>query len=130
MNIYFITISIVFLYNNANFFLGLVLFRAAQKLNLSSKKKKHHAPLLHSHGVSIYATNFSGILQMYPPPAPPCLLRAVSKVKDNPGIGKVFKSLFPSCFLNNNEELDSQMFSGWNESNLIQKNCLFPLTRM
>ncbi|XP_007440843.1 kinesin-like protein KIF26A, partial [Python bivittatus] len=62
---------------------------AAQKLNLSSKKKKHHAPLLHSHGVSIYATNFSGILQMYPPPAPPCLLRAVSKVKDNPGIGKV-----------------------------------------
>ncbi|XP_013917990.1 PREDICTED: kinesin-like protein KIF26A [Thamnophis sirtalis] len=63
--------------------------RAAQKLNLSSKKKKHHAPLLHSHGVSIYATNFSGILQMYPPPAPPCLLRAVSKVKDNPGIGKV-----------------------------------------
>ncbi|XP_039199266.1 kinesin-like protein KIF26A isoform X2 [Crotalus tigris] len=63
--------------------------RAAQKLNLSSKKKKHHAPLLHSHGVSLYATNFSGILQMYPPPAPPCLLRAVSKVKDNPGIGKV-----------------------------------------
>ncbi|XP_060543286.1 kinesin-like protein KIF26A isoform X5 [Pantherophis guttatus] len=63
--------------------------RAAQKLNLSSKKKKHHSPLLHSHGVSIYATNFSGILQMYPPPAPPCLLRAVSKVKDNPGIGKV-----------------------------------------
>uniref|UniRef100_A0A670ZCX7 Kinesin family member 26A n=1 Tax=Pseudonaja textilis TaxID=8673 RepID=A0A670ZCX7_PSETE len=64
--------------------------RAAQKLNLSSsKKKKHHVPLLNSHGVSIYATNFSGILQMYPPPAPPCLLRAVSKVKDNPGIGKV-----------------------------------------
>ncbi|XP_077179925.1 kinesin-like protein KIF26A isoform X3 [Paroedura picta] len=26
---------------------------------------------------------------MCPPPAPPCLLRAVSKVKDNPGIGKV-----------------------------------------
>ncbi|XP_042300867.1 kinesin-like protein KIF26A isoform X2 [Sceloporus undulatus] len=63
--------------------------RAAQKLNLSSKRKKHHAPLLHSHDFSIYATNFSGILQMCPPPAPPCLLRAVSKVKDNPGIGKV-----------------------------------------
>ncbi|XP_077779683.1 kinesin-like protein KIF26A isoform X3 [Podarcis muralis] len=63
--------------------------RAAQKLNLSSKRKKHHAPLLHSHEFSIYATNFSGILQMSPPPAPPCLLRAVSKVKENPGIGKV-----------------------------------------
>ncbi|XP_062974190.1 kinesin-like protein KIF26A [Elgaria multicarinata webbii] len=63
--------------------------RAAQKLNLSSKRKKHHAPLSHSHDFSIYATNFSGILQICPPPAPPCLLRAVSKVKDNPGIGKV-----------------------------------------
>ncbi|XP_060117566.1 kinesin-like protein KIF26A [Heteronotia binoei] len=63
--------------------------RAAQKLNLSSKRKKHHPPLLHPHDFSIYATNFSGVLQMCPPPAPPCLLRAVSKVKDNPGIGKV-----------------------------------------
>ncbi|XP_066485563.1 kinesin-like protein KIF26A [Tiliqua scincoides] len=63
--------------------------RAAQKLNLSSKRKKHHAPLLHSHDFSIYPTNFSSILQMCPPPAPPCLLRAVSKIKDNPGIGKV-----------------------------------------
>ncbi|XP_061468271.1 kinesin-like protein KIF26A isoform X2 [Rhineura floridana] len=63
--------------------------RAAQKLNLSSKRKKHHAPLLHSHDFSVYATNFSGILRMCPPPAPPCLLRAVSKVKENPGIGKV-----------------------------------------
>lgn len=63
--------------------------RAAQKLNLSSKRKKHHAPLLHSHDFSIYPTNFSGVLQMCPPPAPPCLLRAVSKIKDNPGIGKV-----------------------------------------
>uniref|UniRef100_A0A8C6VAZ0 Kinesin family member 26A n=1 Tax=Naja naja TaxID=35670 RepID=A0A8C6VAZ0_NAJNA len=78
---------------NPNYFCAWKSFppqKAAQKLNLSSsKKKKHHAPLLNSHGVSIYATNFSGILQMYPPPAPPCLLRAVSKVKDNPGIGKV-----------------------------------------
>ncbi|XP_008103248.2 kinesin-like protein KIF26A isoform X2 [Anolis carolinensis] len=63
--------------------------RAAQKLNLSSKRKKHHTSLLHPHDFSIYATNFSGILQLCPPPAPPCLLRAVSKVKDNPGIGKV-----------------------------------------
>ncbi|XP_019406704.1 PREDICTED: kinesin-like protein KIF26A [Crocodylus porosus] len=63
--------------------------RAAQKLNLSSKRKKYHPPLPHSHDFSIYATNFSGILELCPPPAPPCLLRAVSKIKDNPGIGKV-----------------------------------------
>ncbi|KAG2457707.1 KI26B protein, partial [Polypterus senegalus] len=63
--------------------------RAAQKLNLSSKRKKHHPPLPAPEESSLYPTNFSTILQLYPPPAPPCLLRAVSKVKDNPGIGKV-----------------------------------------
>uniref|UniRef100_A0A673CHL1 Kinesin-like protein KIF26A n=1 Tax=Sphaeramia orbicularis TaxID=375764 RepID=A0A673CHL1_9TELE len=72
--------------------LGILLlfsFRAAQKLNLSSKRKKHQPSLLHTQEPSIYPTNFSGILQVSPPPAPPCLLRAVSKVKDNPGMGKV-----------------------------------------
>uniref|UniRef100_A0A4W6F5I6 Kinesin family member 26A n=1 Tax=Lates calcarifer TaxID=8187 RepID=A0A4W6F5I6_LATCA len=64
-------------------------FRAAQKLNLSSKRKKHQPSLLHPQEPSIYPTNFSGILQVSPPPAPPCLLRAVSKVKENPGMGKV-----------------------------------------
>lgn len=64
-------------------------FRAAQKLNLSSKRKKHPPSLLHPQEPSIYPTNFSGILQVSPPPAPPCLLRAVSKVKENPGMGKV-----------------------------------------
>ncbi|XP_010877183.2 kinesin-like protein KIF26A isoform X3 [Esox lucius] len=66
--------------------------RAAQKLNLSSKRKKHQPPSLLHPGApetSIYPTNFSGILQLLPPPAPPCLLRAVSKVKENPGMGKV-----------------------------------------
>ncbi|CAL9687019.1 unnamed protein product [Knipowitschia caucasica] len=63
--------------------------RAAQKLNLSSKRKKHQPSLLHAQEPSIYPTNFTGILQALPPPAPPCLLRAVSKVKDNPGMGKV-----------------------------------------
>ncbi|TMS21264.1 Kinesin-like protein KIF26A, partial [Larimichthys crocea] len=62
--------------------------RAAQKLNLSSKRKKHQPSLLHPQEPSIYPTNFSGILQVSPPPAPPCLLRAVSKVKENPGMGK------------------------------------------
>ncbi|XP_054894361.1 kinesin-like protein KIF26A isoform X1 [Poeciliopsis prolifica] len=63
--------------------------RAAQKLNLSSKRKKHQPSLLHPQEPSIYPTNFSGILQVSPPPTPPCLLRAVSKVKENPGMGKV-----------------------------------------
>ncbi|KAM4542935.1 kinesin-like protein KIF26A isoform 2-T2 [Odontesthes bonariensis] len=62
---------------------------AAQKLNLSSKRKKHQPSPLHPQEPSIYPTNFSGILQVSPPPTPPCLLRAVSKVKENPGIGKV-----------------------------------------
>ncbi|XP_056283085.1 kinesin-like protein KIF26A isoform X1 [Pseudoliparis swirei] len=63
--------------------------RAAQKLNLSSKRKKHQPSPLHAQEPSIYPTNFSGTLQVSPPPAPPCLLRAVSKVKENPGMGKV-----------------------------------------
>ncbi|XP_046711669.1 kinesin-like protein KIF26A isoform X3 [Silurus meridionalis] len=63
--------------------------RAAQKLNLSSKRKKNQPPMLQPPEPSIYPTNFSSILQLSPPPAPPCLLRASSKAKENPGMGKV-----------------------------------------
>ncbi|XP_048831159.1 kinesin-like protein KIF26A isoform X1 [Brienomyrus brachyistius] len=63
--------------------------RAAQKLNLSSKRKKPPAPLALPQELCIYPTSFSATLQLSPPPAPPCLLRGVSKVKDNPGMGKV-----------------------------------------
>ncbi|KAM4862139.1 kinesin-like protein KIF26B [Thomomys bottae] len=63
--------------------------RAAQKLNLSSKKKKHRPSTASAVETPPFATSFSGILQASPPPAPPCLLRAVSKVKDTPGLGKV-----------------------------------------
>ncbi|KAF4083773.1 hypothetical protein AMELA_G00120410 [Ameiurus melas] len=63
--------------------------RAAQKLNLSSKKKKHKPTPTALLAPPLFSTNFSGILQVTPPPAPPCLLRAVSKVRDNPGLGKV-----------------------------------------
>ncbi|XP_028839331.1 kinesin-like protein KIF26A isoform X2 [Denticeps clupeoides] len=64
--------------------------RAAQKLNLSAKRKKHQPPsLLHPQEPSIYPTNFSGILQVSPPPAPPCLLRAGAKAKENTRMGKV-----------------------------------------
>ncbi|NXL88166.1 KI26B protein, partial [Alectura lathami] len=63
--------------------------RAAQKLNLSSKKKKHRPSASSAPESPLFSTNFSSILQASPPPAPPCLLRAVSKVKDTPGVGKV-----------------------------------------
>ncbi|KAK6490188.1 kinesin-like protein KIF26B [Huso huso] len=63
--------------------------RAAQKLNLSSKKKKHRSSPSYVCDPPLFPTNFSAILQSSPPPAPPCLLRAVNKVKDNPGLGKV-----------------------------------------
>uniref|UniRef100_A0A671NGE4 Kinesin-like protein KIF26A n=1 Tax=Sinocyclocheilus anshuiensis TaxID=1608454 RepID=A0A671NGE4_9TELE len=36
-----------------------------------------------------YTDGFSAALQLSPPPVPPCLLRAGSKVKDSPGMGKV-----------------------------------------
>ncbi|XP_055570896.1 kinesin-like protein KIF26B [Falco cherrug] len=63
--------------------------RAAQKLNLSSKKKKHRPSASSVPESPLFSTSFSSILQASPPPAPPCLLRAVSKVKDTPGLGKV-----------------------------------------
>ncbi|XP_068925246.1 kinesin-like protein KIF26B isoform X1 [Petaurus breviceps papuanus] len=63
--------------------------RAAQKLNLSSKKKKNRPSTSSASESPLFSTSFSGILQTSPPPAPPCLLRAVNKVKDTPGLGKV-----------------------------------------
>ncbi|XP_077949969.1 kinesin-like protein KIF26A isoform X3 [Gasterosteus aculeatus] len=66
--------------------------RAAQKLSLSRRRKSpsgsdpaagaEREPLLYNGG-------FSRALQVSPPPVPPCLLRARSKVKDTPGMGKV-----------------------------------------
>ncbi|XP_025126859.3 kinesin-like protein KIF26A [Bubalus bubalis] len=70
----------------ASFFL-----RAAQKLSLASKRKKPPPPPPSApRRASTYPTDFSGVLQLWPPPAPPCLLRATSKAKDNPSsVGKV-----------------------------------------
>ncbi|XP_031436924.1 kinesin-like protein KIF26A isoform X2 [Clupea harengus] len=70
----------------ASFFL-----RAAQKLNLSKRKKPQPPPPSppdpDEH--AFYTEGFSATLQLSPPPVPPCLLRAGSKVKDTPGVGKV-----------------------------------------
>ncbi|XP_041038777.1 kinesin-like protein KIF26B [Carcharodon carcharias] len=84
--------------------------RAAQKLNLSSKKKKHHrSPTPNVSESPPFPTNFSGILQMSPPPAPPCLLRAINKVKDNPGMGKV-KVMLRICSASVGDTSESSCF--------------------
>ncbi|XP_058511493.1 kinesin-like protein KIF26A isoform X2 [Ochotona princeps] len=76
--------------------------RAAQKFSLASRRKKAPppptpAPVSCARGASVYPTDFSRALQLGPPPVPPCLLRAASKAKDNPGgIGKV-KVLLRVC---------------------------------
>ncbi|CAH2249967.1 kinesin KIF26B [Pelobates cultripes] len=83
--------------------------RAAQKLNLSSKKKKQRTtPSLVSEP-PLFSTSFCGILQTCPPPAPPCLLRAVNKVKDTPGLGKV-KVMVRICSTLVGESTDSSSF--------------------
>lgn len=80
----------------------LFSLRAAQKLNLASKKKKQKtaavtAPVTSSSqscDPALFPTNFSSALLMAPPPAPPCLLRAANKIKDTPGLGKVTETYF------------------------------------
>ncbi|XP_047657865.1 kinesin-like protein KIF26A isoform X2 [Tachysurus fulvidraco] len=65
---------------------------AAQKLNLSKRKKPQPPPPPSPPDPDeplFYTDGFSSALQLSPPPVPPCLLRAGSKVKDCPGIGKV-----------------------------------------
>ncbi|XP_066282680.1 kinesin-like protein KIF26B isoform X4 [Branchiostoma lanceolatum] len=61
--------------------------RAAQKLNLASKKKKKHAPEPQPE-LPVFPTNFSDLLKASPPSVPPCFLRTSSK-RDNLGVGKV-----------------------------------------
>lgn len=82
---------------------------AAQKLNLSSKKKKHRPSTASAAEAPLFATSFSGILQTSPPPAPPCLLRAVNKVKDTPGMGKV-KVMLRICSTSARDTSESSSF--------------------
>uniref|UniRef100_A0AAY4D5V9 Kinesin motor domain-containing protein n=1 Tax=Denticeps clupeoides TaxID=299321 RepID=A0AAY4D5V9_9TELE len=94
-------------YNPAYF--GFI--RAAQKLNLS-KRKKHHLPLIPSppepEEPVFYTGGFGGALQLSPPPVPPCLLRAGSKIKDNPGMGKV-KVMVRICPSHGNHDTSESM---------------------
>ncbi|XP_049574967.1 kinesin-like protein KIF26B isoform X1 [Syngnathus scovelli] len=92
--------------------------RAAQKLNLTSKKKKLKAaptvPLpvtstSPSCDSQLFPTNFSSALLVAPPPAPPCLLRAANKIKDTPGPGKV-KVMVRVCPASQSDVAESSSF--------------------
>ncbi|XP_032372578.1 LOW QUALITY PROTEIN: kinesin-like protein KIF26B [Etheostoma spectabile] len=91
--------------------------RAAQKLNLASKKKKQKtnavmAPVTSSSpscDPPLFPTNFSSALLMAPPPAPPCLLRAANKIKDTPGLGKV-KVMVRVCPASQSDAAESSSF--------------------
>uniref|UniRef100_A0A8C4QHM6 Kinesin motor domain-containing protein n=1 Tax=Eptatretus burgeri TaxID=7764 RepID=A0A8C4QHM6_EPTBU len=63
--------------------------RAAQKLNLSSKRCHGMVPTQLHVEFPAFATNFCAILRDFPPPTPPGLLRAAPKAKESQGIGKV-----------------------------------------
>ncbi|XP_061601276.1 kinesin-like protein KIF26B isoform X2 [Cololabis saira] len=91
--------------------------RAAQKLSLTSKKKKQKmgtatAPVTSSSppcDPPLFPTNFSSALLRAPPPAPPCLLRAANKIKDTPGLGKV-KVMVRVCPVSQSDAAESSSF--------------------
>ncbi|KAM3603201.1 uncharacterized protein V6R79_018225 [Siganus canaliculatus] len=63
---------------------------AAQRLSLSHRKRRGpSSPPPEASGPLLYTGGFCGALQLSPPAVPPCLLRAGSKVKDKPGMGKI-----------------------------------------
>ncbi|KAF7659276.1 hypothetical protein LDENG_00000520 [Lucifuga dentata] len=61
------------------------LARAAQKLNLTSRKKCLASDAAPAH----FSTCFREIIQKNPPPVPSCLLQAATRTKDSPNVGKV-----------------------------------------
>ncbi|KAM3860926.1 kinesin-like protein KIF26B [Diretmus argenteus] len=61
------------------------LARAAQKLNLTSRKKGLASDPAPAH----LSTCFRGIIQKTPPPVPSCLLQAAARTKDSPNTSKV-----------------------------------------
>ena len=85
-------------------FLTLLFCRAAQKLNIKShKKKKHHEE---KEERPQFPTNFSDVIRMNPPPAPPALVRSSGRLQ-NPSTGKV-STLFNVKF---HSKLFSQLLS-------------------
>ncbi|XP_042359904.1 kinesin-like protein KIF26B [Plectropomus leopardus] len=62
-----------------------LLARAAEKLNLTSRKKGQASDPAPAH----FSTCFREIIQKNPPPVPSCLLQAATRTKDSPNVGKV-----------------------------------------
>ncbi|XP_033932468.1 kinesin-like protein KIF26B [Pseudochaenichthys georgianus] len=62
-----------------------LLARAAEKLNLTTRKKGQASDQAPAH----FSTCFMEIIQKNPPPIPSCLLQAATRTKDSPGVGKV-----------------------------------------
>uniref|UniRef100_A0A8C1JVU3 Kinesin family member 26Aa n=1 Tax=Cyprinus carpio TaxID=7962 RepID=A0A8C1JVU3_CYPCA len=85
-------------------------FRAAQKLNLSKWKKCQPLPPSPPDPEEpfFYTDGFSAALQLSPPPVPPCFLRAGSKVKDSPGMGKV-KVMVRICPAKGSQDISESM---------------------
>ncbi|KAK5853286.1 hypothetical protein PBY51_007087 [Eleginops maclovinus] len=62
-----------------------LLARAAEKLNLTTRKKGQASDQAPAH----FSTCFREIIQKNPPPVPSCLLQAATRTKDSPSVGKV-----------------------------------------
>ncbi|XP_047429434.1 kinesin-like protein KIF26A isoform X2 [Mugil cephalus] len=85
---------------------------AVQKLSLSRGKKSEPGPPSppgEAPGPLLYMGGFSGALQLSPPAVPPSLLRAGSKVKDTPGMGKV-RVMVRICSAHSSESSESMSF--------------------
>ncbi|XP_061562906.1 kinesin-like protein KIF26A isoform X2 [Cololabis saira] len=84
----------------------------AQKFSLSRRKKSQQGPCsppTEAPGPLLYTGGFSGALQLSPPAVPPCLLRAGSKMKDTPGMGKV-RVMVRICSAHSSKSSDSTSF--------------------
>nr|XP_033505271.1 kinesin-like protein KIF26B [Epinephelus lanceolatus] len=62
-----------------------LLARAAEKLNLTTRKKGQASDPAPAH----FSTCFREMIQKNPPPVPSCLLQAATRTKDSPSVGKV-----------------------------------------
>ncbi|XP_059213143.1 kinesin-like protein KIF26B [Centropristis striata] len=72
-----------------------LLARAAEKLNLTSRKKGQASDPSPAH----FSTCFREMIQKNPPPVPSCLLQAATRTKDSPSVGKVKVALRVSPML-------------------------------
>lgn len=93
----------------------ILLYRAAQKLNLSSsphRRKRHNSEDAEPSG-------FCGVLQRSPPPVPPALLRRIG-VKEITGVGKV-RYFYLSFPLSSDGNL---FFPSWQHIHFRKEECL------